>query len=85
MAGTQRYWDGAQWTDHAAPLSPVPNGKKSSSTNLVVAIALGVLLAAGAIWVVYSLSQPSDADCAIQRLEFARGDRAAWDVDDACK
>lgn len=22
MAGTQRYWDGARWTDHMAPLAP---------------------------------------------------------------
>lgn len=22
MAGTQRYWDGARWTDHVAPMAP---------------------------------------------------------------
>lgn len=85
MSGTQRYWNGTAWTEHAAPLMPPTGSRPTTPTNLVLIIAAGILLAVGAIWVIVDLSQPSDADCAIQRLESARGERASWDVDDACK
>ncbi len=37
------------------------------------------------VFVVVKLSQPSAAECSIQRLEYMTGDRAIYDVDDACR
>lgn len=40
MVGTQRYWDGAQWTEHAAP---APQGKPNNDNSGLV--AAGILTA----------------------------------------
>lgn len=88
MAGTQRYWDGEAWTDGIAPLAPAPFAPQRPGMRAPTAIAIvavGILVAAGAIVFIYNLSQPSDFDCSIQRVEVATGDRAEWDLDDACK
>jgi hypothetical protein len=43
MAGTQRYWDGAKWTEHAAPLaSAQPQGV--SEALIVVGYITAVLM-----------------------------------------
>ncbi len=40
--GTQRYWDGAAWTDHVAPVGPA---KKGPNVGVIVAIIAGGLVA----------------------------------------
>lgn len=42
MAGTQRYWDGSQWTEHAAPAPP----SKQAADN-------GGLVAAGILTAIF--------------------------------
>lgn len=39
MAGTQRYWDGDDWSDHVAPLGapPAANGSAGAGSGLVAA------------------------------------------------
>jgi hypothetical protein len=37
MAGTQRYWDGAEWTDHVAPGAPQQPPARDVSDGLLVA------------------------------------------------
>lgn len=34
MAGTQRYWDGARWSDHVAPARPAARPSDQASSNL---------------------------------------------------
>jgi hypothetical protein len=34
LPGTQRYWDGSEWTEHRAPLSPTPAATQASSWSL---------------------------------------------------
>lgn len=78
--GIQRYWAGVGWDDTIAPRpKPEPAWKGAR------VIALGILAAVGAVWFVANLSQPSDLECATQQLEYSMGDRAAYDVDDACR
>lgn len=44
MVGTQRYWDGRKWTDHAAPLAPAPMvvtpPHESMTLGYILAVAL---------------------------------------------
>ena len=43
--GYQRYWDGAQWTQHVAPLQGVPpQAPTGTSSNTVVMIIVGVIV-----------------------------------------
>lgn len=86
MANTQRYWDGERWTDNAAPMPPpVVVHNAIDVWKGIRIVAVGILAAVAVIAVVYKVSQPSDLDCAIQRAEHATGERAAYEVDDACK
>ena len=74
-AGTQRYWDGETWTEHRAPLAP-----KASNGNLVWKIALGILVAAFAIWVIYGIAHANDdVDCASKNLDRAINGQPALD------
>jgi hypothetical protein len=85
MSGTQRYWNGTGWTDHAAPITaPIGAARGISVSKGIMIVALGILAAVAAIAVIHNLSQPSDFDCAMQHSEVALGERAAWDVDEAC-
>ena len=43
MAGTQRYWDGARWTEHRAPM-PARQASGTSTGKIVGAILLSVLI-----------------------------------------
>ncbi len=81
--GIQRYWtsgDGGDWDDTIAPRAKPEPAWKSARV-----VALGILIAVATVWFIYNMSQPTDAECAIQRLEYATGERAAYDVDDACR
>ena len=42
MAGTQRYWDGQRWTDHAAPAAPQPT-KPDTNGLWTAGIITGIL------------------------------------------
>jgi hypothetical protein len=64
--GTQRYWDGSQWTEHRAPLSPAPASAPPAATGtsswsltpsprLIIAL-LGVLAAVIAIFLPHTES-----------------------------
>lgn len=59
-------------------------GDRLSTRRIAIGVAAGVLLAAGVIFGLWRASQPSEFDCSIQRSEYLLGDRAAYDVDDAC-
>jgi len=52
MAGTQRYWDGAKWTDHVAPVAAQPAFRPRPDNGAVIgACVLGVILPlVGFIW-----------------------------------
>lgn len=53
MVNTQRYWDGARWTDHIAPGAPRPPvaARRSSDGDIIGACILGVVLPiVGFIW-----------------------------------
>ena len=54
MAGTQRYWDGAKWTDNIAPLAPA-DPKSGHQSQLPIAL----VLAGTAIGLVMSLQSAS--------------------------
>lgn len=87
MPSTQRFWDGAKWTDNVAPLTPRPPAAAApvSTWKGIRIVAVGILAAVATIWVVYQASQPSDVDCAFQRLEVSTGERSVYQVDDACR
>jgi hypothetical protein len=61
--GTQRYWDGSQWTEHRAPLSPSPAAASTGTSSwsltpsprLIIAL-LGVLAAVIAIFLPHTES-----------------------------
>lgn len=79
MAGTQRYWDGTEWTDHVAPSGPA-----RTMWGAVRIVALGVIVAFAAIWFVVERTGPSEAECVAQRGEFVRGLRSADAVHSDC-
>jgi hypothetical protein len=54
MAQTQRYWDGAKWGDHVAPMQ-----NTTASTSGSSALLVGVILAAGAIGFIMSIQSAS--------------------------
>lgn len=51
----------------------------------LVAILLVVVVVGVAAFLVWQSAQPSDAECAIQHAEVEFGERASWQVDDACR
>lgn len=83
MIGTQRYWDGSDWSGEPAPLSPQGGGIDTWKGIRIVAV--GILAAAATIYIVYRWSQPSDLDCSLQRLEYTSGERSLYEVDKACR
>lgn len=47
MTGTQRYWDGTSWTEHAAPLAPVGRDSRMPGQSLptpVLMVLVGVVV-----------------------------------------
>lgn len=71
MVGTQRYWDGGQWTEHRAPVATAAQ-KPPGFWTLTRAIALGILIAAACIAVFYSLAHSNDdLDCAQKNADRA--------------
>lgn len=75
--GIERYWDGRGWADDVAPrATPDPVWKKAQPIVLAVVIVLA------GVFFLYWLARPSSADCSLQQLEVATGERAA--VDSAC-
>lgn len=81
--GILRYWANGQWDDSIPPRAK-PDPPQSTWKGARV-IALGILIACAAVFVIYNLSQPSDLECATQQLEVATGDRSAYSVDDSCR
>lgn len=76
--GIQRYWTGADWDDSIAPrATPDPAWKGAR------VIALGILIALAVVFTIWRLSQPSELECSIQRLDVIQGQRFA--VEDACR
>jgi uncharacterized protein DUF2510 len=75
MAGTQRYWDGENWTDHVAPLTPAPTPTLSGPSVFTIAagVALGVVALIVGIWLVVSLvTANDDLDCATKNAEHGQ-------------
>jgi hypothetical protein len=54
MPGTQRYWDGSDWTEHVAPWTP-PASKTGHQSQVLIAI----LLAASVIGLVMAMQSAS--------------------------
>lgn len=81
MAGTQRYWDGARWTEQVAPM---PVGSKPARKPVigVLAVAGGILLAFAIMWAGYALvTADNDLDCATKNADRALDGRRALDCD----
>lgn len=51
--------------------------------KLIIGVTTGILLAVVIVVGVYQAMQPRD--CALQRLEESTGERAPYDVDEACQ
>lgn len=87
MANTQRYWDGQRWSDQSAPATPAAPASPSGlgMQKGIAMVAIGILAATAAVFTVYRISQPSDIECATQRLEVRSGDRSPFDVHDSCR
>jgi hypothetical protein len=68
MPGTQRYWDGAQWTDRVAPIPP--QAERVGVLTIARGVALGVaaVVAGVAVWVGVSGAN-DDSDCAIENAQ----------------
>lgn len=73
MAGTRRYWDGQKWTDHIAPVQPVPVASKPTGVLTVArGVALGIGAVIGAVWFVNSLVTADDGlECEIDNADRA--------------
>lgn len=54
-----------------------------STTKLAIGVMLGILAAALVVFVLVQLNTPRD--CALQQLEVETGQRADYDLDDACR
>jgi Protein of unknown function (DUF2510) len=56
LTGTQRYWDGARWTDHVAPLTTVPASSKPEKIEIggiiMAALLPGIGLIVGLIMLI---------------------------------
>ena len=78
-----RFWDGRNWTNQTAPAAPQP---KPTSTGRGILIVFGGIIAALVVALgFYWLATPSDLDCSVQRLEVTTGERASWELHDACR
>lgn len=80
----QHYWDGSQWVGQALPAA-APQTPARSAFWYIRVIALGIVVGVIALAMWVNLSQPSDADCAAQRADYALGNIAAHEVDPACR
>ena len=60
-------------------------GDRLTTSRIAIAVAVGVLLAAGIIYVVWSANQPSDFDCAAQQADYQLGNIELYEIDDACR
>lgn len=59
-----------------------------SQTQMIRAVAIGVLVAAAVIWGIWRLSQPSgydDTECVIQRADHAQGKLETSEMDSTCR
>lgn len=78
MAGTQRYWDGSQWTDHRAPAAN--NAEPVGFWTLTRAIALGILIAVACVVVIYTFTHQNDElDCASKNADRAQNGQPLLD------
>src|SRR3954470_3150704 len=53
QAATQRYWDGENWTDQRAPLSPSLAAEANSGISVSTRVVLGILGAVPAVIAVF--------------------------------
>jgi hypothetical protein len=49
--GRQRYWDGANWTEHYAPVSPPPRPRKSNAPFVLGIIGIVLAFIPGALYI----------------------------------
>lgn len=77
MVGTQRYWDGERWTEHAAPLTPPPAQSAAPSSGpgaLTIArgVALGIAAVIAALFFLGQCSaEERERDCVFENLDRA--------------
>lgn len=90
MAGTQRYWDGARWTENVAPVAPPPPAKRSNARAIKwVATIVGLAFLVPVLGVTFL--QPSaygescgswvhprytDLEVALQRVDLTMDENA---------
>lgn len=85
MVRTQRYWNGSSWVGDPSPMTPPPAGGGFSVWKGITIVAVGILAALATVFVIVRISQPSEAECASQRVDYAVGDIELYEVDDACR
>lgn len=76
--GLQRYWAGSEWHREMPP-----RAKPEPALKQARIIAVGILIAAAVVFVVWRSQQLSDLECLDQAREVVRGERFA--VEDACR
>lgn len=81
MPGTVRFWDGKAWTKQVAPAPPKP----MSAWKGIRIVAVGVLAAGAVAFTVWRLSQPTDVECAVQRVHYATGQSSYYEVEEPCR
>lgn len=77
MPGTQRYWDGAKWTEHVAPLAP--RAEKTSGPGVLTiarGVALGLAGLVAVVWVIVGIATANDdLECAQRNAQLAAAER----------
>lgn len=79
--GSQRYWDGSQWTDHIVPASGAPTGGVPAESEPAVPVAFGTAPDDRPLWKKKRVLIPGAAVAALIGIS-ALGAAAGGDADD---
>lgn len=78
MPGTQRYWNGSEWTEHVAPLAQKP-AESTGPGALTIArgVALGLVAVVILLAIIGNMASSGDAmDCELDNVDRALAGQA---------